>query len=385
MNIKALIEKRNAIVADMSKLFDTADTEKRSFNEDETKKFDEMKKEIADIDAMINRYNEARALENGAPKQEKKEVDQEALEMRAFSNFIRTNSTHYVEERADVNFTTGDNGTLIPTSIANKIIDTVKNVSPIFSMATKYNVKGNLTFPIYDESTQKITVAYATEFKALNASAGKFKGITLGGFLAGSLIKISRSLINNTEFDVAAYVINEMALRIAEFLEHELLVGTGNNAMTGVLSAANTNVYTTQAATAISADDLIAVQVKLPQALRKNTAWIMNTSTMLAIRQLKDGEGRYMLQPDLTRGFGYVLLGAPVYESDTVDGIAAGKAVIAYGDFSGLYVNLRPGIETQVLQEKYADEHATGFVAWFEADSKIVETQKLVAVKMKAA
>lgn len=385
MNIKALIEKRNAIVADMSKLFDTADTEKRSFNEDETKKFDEMKKEIADIDAMINRYNEARALENGAPKQEKKEVDQEALEMRAFSNFIRTNSTHYVEERADVNFTTGDNGTLIPTSIANKIIDTVKNVSPIFSMATKYNVKGNLTFPIYDESTQKITVAYATEFKVLDASAGKFKGITLGGFLAGSLIKISRSLINNTEFDVAAYVINEMALRIAEFLEHELLVGTGNNAMTGVLSAANTNVYTTQAATAISADDLIAVQVKLPQALRKNTAWIMNTSTMLAIRQLKDGEGRYMLQPDLTRGFGYVLLGAPVYESDTVDGIAAGKAVIAYGDFSGLYVNLRPGIETQVLQEKYADEHATGFVAWFEADSKIVETQKLVAVKMKAA
>lgn len=385
MNIKALIEKRNAIVADMSKLFDTADTEKRSFNEDETKKFDEMKKKIADIDAMINRYNEARALENGAPKQEKKEVDQEALEMRAFSNFIRTNSTHYVEERADVNFTTGDNGTLIPTSIANKIIDTVKNVSPIFSMATKYNVKGNLTFPIYDESTQKITVAYATEFKTLDASAGKFKGITLGGFLAGSLIKISRSLINNTEFDVAAYVINEMALRIAEFLEHELLVGTGNNAMTGVLSAANTNVYTTQAATAISADDLIAVQVKLPQALRKNTAWIMNTSTMLAIRQLKDGEGRYMLQPDLTRGFGYVLLGAPVYESDTVDGIAAGKAVIAYGDFSGLYVNLRPGIETQVLQEKYADEHATGFVAWFEADSKIVETQKLVAVKMKAA
>lgn len=385
MNIKALIEKRNAIVADMSKLFDTADTEKRSFNEDETKKFDEMKKKIADIDAMINRYNEARALENGAPKQEKKEVDQEALEMRAFSNFIRTNSTHYVEERADVNFTTGDNGTLIPTSIANKIIDTVKNVSPIFSMATKYNVKGNLTFPIYDESTQKITVAYATEFKALDASAGKFKGITLGGFLAGSLIKISRSLINNTEFDVAAYVINEMALRIAEFLEHELLVDTGNNAMTGVLSAANTNVYTTQAATAISADDLIAVQVKLPQALRKNTAWIMNTSTMLAIRQLKDGEGRYMLQPDLTRGFGYVLLGAPVYESDTVDGIAAGKAVIAYGDFSGLYVNLRPGIETQVLQEKYADEHATGFVAWFEADSKIVETQKLVAVKMKAA
>ena len=74
MNIKALIEKRNAIVADMSKLFDTADTEKRSFNEDETKKFDEMKKEIADIDAMINRYNEARALENGAPKQKKKKL-----------------------------------------------------------------------------------------------------------------------------------------------------------------------------------------------------------------------------------------------------------------------------------------------------------------------
>lgn len=43
--------------------------------------------------------------------------------------------------------TTGDNGAVIPTSIANKIIEKVIEISPLFSMATRYNVGGTLNIP----------------------------------------------------------------------------------------------------------------------------------------------------------------------------------------------------------------------------------------------
>ena len=72
-------------------------------------------------------------------------------------------------------------------------------------MSTKFNVKGDLVFPVYDESTQKITAAYAEEFSALTSTAGKFTSVTLSGYLAGALSKVSRSLINNNDFDLVSF------------------------------------------------------------------------------------------------------------------------------------------------------------------------------------
>ena len=56
-----------------------------------------------------------------------------------------------------------------------------------------------------------------------------------------------------------------------------------------------------------------------------------------------------------------------------------------YGDFSGLAVKFSEDISTQILREKYADEHATGIVAWFEFDSKVQDEQKLAKLVMANA
>ena len=117
---------------------------------------------------------------------------------------------------------------VIPTSIANKIIGMVKEISPLYQRATHYNVGGNLTIPSYDESTQKITMAYATEFTALTSTSGKFTSISLSGFLAGALTKVSISLVNNSKFDIVSYVIRKMAEAVAEWIENELINGTAS-------------------------------------------------------------------------------------------------------------------------------------------------------------
>ena len=85
------------------------------------------------------------------------------------------------------------------------------DISPILERSTKYNVKGTLEIPYYPESdATDIEMAYATEFTDLTSSAGQFTNITLTGFLAGALTLVSRSLINNSQFDIVGFVVDHM-------------------------------------------------------------------------------------------------------------------------------------------------------------------------------
>ena len=86
-------------------------------------------------------------------------------------------------------------------------------------MATRYNVKGTLSIPYYAADGNTIRMAYAEEFKSLTSTSGKFTNIELTGYLAGALSKVSKSLANNSQFDIVSVVVNEMSESIARFLE----------------------------------------------------------------------------------------------------------------------------------------------------------------------
>ena len=103
----------------------------------------------------------------------------------------------------------------------------------------------------------------------------------------------------------------------------------------------------------------------------------MSPETLTTISLLKDSNGRYLLQDDITNDFGYTLLGKPVYESDNMDEIGAGNTPVYYGDMSGLATKFVEELEIEVLREKYADQHAVGVVAWMEFDSKVEDAQKI--------
>ena len=60
-------------------------------------------------------------------------------------------------------------------------------------------------------------MAYATEFVSLESNVGKFTTIELTGFLAGALAKLSKSLLNNSDFNLTEYVINKMAEKFKLF------------------------------------------------------------------------------------------------------------------------------------------------------------------------
>lgn len=381
MKYKQLIEKRNALIEEMEKMVEACETETRAFNEDENKRYEEITKELNDLDATLKAADELDEKRSYQPIEKPDETkDRAELEERAFESYIR--GTLDLETRADVNLTKSDNGAVIPSSIANKIIEKVKEMSPLFALATHYNVGGTLTIPSYDESTQKITMAYATEFTTIDSTSGKFTSISLTGFLAGARSLVSKSLVNNSQFDLVPFVVRKMAEAAAYWIENQLINGTTNK-IDG-LSKVTASV-TAASATAVTSDELIDLQETIPDVYQGGCIWVMSKATRTAIRKLKDGQNNYLLNKDATSRWGYTLFGKDVYISDNMPDMAAGKRAILYLDPTGLAVKMTETPSVEVLREKYADQHAIGVICWMELDSKVENTQKIAVLAMKAS
>lgn len=375
--MKFLIEKRNSIVEEINNLFKGAETEKRALTEDEQSTFEAKTAELKALDKTIEAEREARSLtmmDNETPKtpEEKEEKrSTEELEERAFETYLR-------EQRAG-EMAKGDNGAVIPQTIANRIIDTVKQVAPIYALTTKFNVKGKLQFPVAKGS---ITTGYQTEFADIASSAVSFENVELDGFLIGALSKVSVSLINNAQFDIVGYVVNKIAQSIAEFLEKELIKGSTN--IKGVTDKSyegkGVQKVTSFKEGVISTDDLIETQGEVKMNRQDGCQWLMNQGMLNEVRKLKDNNGQYVLNPDLRTGFGFMLLGKPVMISDEMP-----NDTIVYGDWSAMYVNIHEDINIRQLNEVYAAQHGVGFVAWAELDAKLVEQDKFTKLVKKTA
>lgn len=378
---KELMEKKNDLLNKYEDVLNKAKMEKRELTEDEAAELAEIRDNVRHIKDTLDAMGFAAEEAPEADREEERAEETRAVDDRKdFEAYLRASFGGTYNERAN-NLTPASNsgGVLIPTTIAKEIISKVYEISPILAKSQKMNVKGTLEIPYYDEDTTAITVAYATEFEDLASNVGKFTNITLTGFLAGALSLISRSLINNSQFDIVGYVVDKMAYDIARFIEGELIHGTSGK-VTGLSTVAN--VTTAAAANAITADELIKVQDSVIDEFQADAMWVMSRDTRTALRLLKDEVGRYLLQDDITAPFGKTLLGKPVYVSDNMPNIAAGKNVIYYGEFDGLATKFNEEINIEVLRERFATQHAYGVVGWLEFDGKVTNQQKLATLKM---
>lgn len=392
-DVKGMTERKNDLITRAEDIVNGAQAEKRELTDDEAQELAEIRDDVRKIKEALKiadeLHEEKKELKEEGEmlgdracgedkKREAEQIAKEEAEVRAFDAYLRNRVEH---QRDAVNLTKGENGAVIPTTIANKIIAKVYNICPILERSTKYNVKGKLVVPYYDEDTSSITVSYATEFEDLTSSVGAFDKIELDGFLAGALTLVSRSLINNSDFNLVDFIIERMAYAIKRFIEHELLVGTEGK-VTGLSTL--TNGITAGSATAITADEVVRLHDAIKDDFQSNAIWIMSPATRTALRTLKSTTGYYLLNDDISSPFGNTLLGKPVYVSDNMPDMSAGNVAIYYGDMRGLATKFSENLEIEVLREKYATLHAVGVVGWLEFDSKVEDNQKIAKLTMKA-
>ena len=378
---KKLIEEKNDLIEQAQAIVDKAKVEERAMTEEEAAQFEELKAKVNAIAKTIGYEEDLNEMDEKTIKNDMTDAqptaeETAANETRAFENYIRGVVTN---ERA-TNLVDGTNGAVIPTTIANRIWTKVADRSPILQKCTVYNTNGKLELPYYDESETSITVAFSDEFTSLSSNAGKFQKVELSNHLAGALTLVSKSLINNSDFDIVGFVVDQMSESIQSFLENVILNGDTDH---GVKGLSDVKTVETASGTAITADEVIKLKDSVKDAYQSNAFFIMNSTTRTALRLLKDKNDRYLLNDDISSTFGTTLLGKDVYVSDNMPEIAAGKVAIYYGDFKGLVTKFSENIDIQVLRERYADMHAVGVVGWVEFDSAVADKGAIVGMKMK--
>lgn len=389
-NFKELREKRNELMDKYEEVLNTAKMETRELTEAEAEELAEIRDNVRKIVATLKADDDFKELEEMEVKEDKTPTEEEETvedkqkvieeqETRAFEAYIRGEIN---ERDGELTPASTSAGAIIPTTIVNYIIKKVYDICPILDRSQKFNVKGTLEVPYYPYDSNNITVAYKSEFSALTSSSGKFATVELKGFLAGALTKISRSLINNAQFDIVGFVVDEMAYQIARFIEGELLNGTENK-VAGLSGL--TNGITSASTSAITADEIIQLHDSIKDQFQNNAIWIMSPKTRTALRTLKSTTGYYLLNDDISSPFGSTLLGKPVYVSDNMPDIGAGKVAIYYGDMKGLATKFSEEINIEVLREKYADEHAIGVIGWLEFDAKVIDEQQIAKLTIKSA
>ena len=375
MDLKKMLEMRAQKLAALKALIEKAKAEERAMNQDEITSFEALETEIRELDRNIAALEKTRELTESAPQapveEEKRSVEERDYEV--FDALIRSEETRAGE------LTKGDNGAVIPTTIANKIIEKVVEICPIFQDSDRYNVKGTLSIPYYDESTADITMEYADEFTDGESKTGKFKSINLTGFLGRAISDVSISLINDSSFDVVGFVVRRMAESIARFIEKELLKGTPNK-----IDGLSKGVQELKTAGAnFTADEIIDLQELIPDAYQANAYFIMSRKTRTAVRKLKDGQGNYLLNKDANSRWGYTLFGHDVYTSANMDDVKAGATVMYYGDYTGLATKVSENINIKVLTEVKARQHAVEVLGFVELDAKVQNAQKIAKLVIK--
>ena len=375
MDLKKMFEMRAQKLAALKALIEKAKAEERAMNQDEITSFEALETEIRELDKTIAALEKTRELTESEPQvpveEEKRSVEERDYE--AFDALIRSEETRAGE------LTKGDNGAVIPTTIANKIIEEVVEICPIFQDSDRYNVKGTLSIPYYDKSTSDITMEYADEFTDGESKTGKFKSINLTGFLGRAITDVSISLINDSSFDVVGFVIRRMSESIAKFIEKELLKGTPDK-----IDGLSKGVQELKTAGAnFTADEIIDLQELIPDAYQANAYFIMSRKTRTAVRKLKDGQGNYLLNKDANSRWGYTLFGHDVYTSANMDDVKAGATVMYYGDYTGLATKVSENINIKVLTEVKARQHAVEVLGFVELDAKVQNAQKIAKLVIK--
>lgn len=388
--MKKLYEKKNSLLNEMEEILNKAKEETRSFTEEEKSRVEEIKSEIRGLEQVIaneeelrsfDKSNITRATGNSEKTTEERQQEEVEKEERQFIDAVATGEIR--------NLTAGNNGGIIPVTIASDIIDTVKELCPLLDHADIYHVAGELRLPKFKATSSNadgvatpIAASYVNEFTELTESTAQFETINLTNQIIGVLVKMSKSLLNRANFDVRSFIVNKVAKTIVEFLEKEMLIANEGK-IQGAINTTNEVVAANQ--DKFDTTDLVDLQMAIPSAYQKNCMWIMHKDILKALRKLKTADGQFILNADVTAPFGYTILGKPVYLSDSMPkNIAAGQNVMLYMDASGYAVKMTKSMEIQMLMEKYATQYAVGICAYVEIDAKIADENKIARLKMKS-
>ena len=292
------------------------------------------------------------------------------------------------ENRAQTAGSDAAGGYTVPTELAKKIVETMKDWGPMYDpgITDEIVTSGGSPFDIPtndDTGSSAAALAEAADLTDDDSGDLVFGEKNLAAFVyATPWLKISFELLQDSAFNIESFVGGKLGQRLGRLANLRLTMGTGSGQPNGIVTASGLG-KTAASATAIAADELIDLQHSVNAAYRRSPkcGWQMADTTLASVRKLKDGQGNYLWQMgDVRVGAPDLILGKRYHVNDDVPAIATGNRAVIFGDMGAYIVRKvgRPLIGT--VRERFWPK--IGMAGLIRFDGELTDTAAVKHLKL---
>ncbi|OAV78092.1 phage major capsid protein [Dietzia sp. 111N12-1] len=273
-----------------------------------------------------------------------------------------------------VNTTTSASST-IQDQVSTMLVQPLEAASVVLSSgATIFNSSEPLRIPRLTGSTavawvgegEQIPDDYTADFDELSLMPTNRKSIK-------AIVRVTNELIRQAKMGVSGVLQQRLVHDVKTKLDDALLNGDGtDNTVTGVLNQAGTQDAVLDLADPDSLLDALALATA---AEVQPNRWIFNGGDFYTLRKVKDGDGRYILESDITSDTQYRLFGVPVTVSNRMP---AGKGLLMDTKQLAVVRDIDP--QVKILDQKYADTDETGIRVVTRYDLGLIHPEGVVVL-----
>lgn len=363
---------------------------------EDTATYEKMEKDVVDLGKEIERLERQAAIDaelnkptstpltnkpNGNPDGEEKKGRASDQYRKTFWNAMKRKNFYDVNNALQIG-TDSEGGYLVPDEFERTLVEALVEESFFRTIAMVINTSsGDRKIPVV---ASKGEASWIDEEGAFPESDDAFGQVSISAYKVATMLKVSDELLNDSAFNLEAYISKEFGRRIGAKEEEAFFVGDGTGKPTGIFNASGGAAEGTTTSTAnITFDDVMDLFYSVKSPYRKKAAWVLNDTTVKALRKLKDNNGNYIWQPSVQAGQPDMVLNRPYHTSSYVPEVAAGAKVMAFGDFSYYWIADRQGRSFKRLNELFAANGQVGFLASQRVDGKLILSEAVKTMMMK--
>ena len=314
-----------------------------------------VEEKLSKIEADLDKFSDMEASQKKANDQAKAQLDRletivsrpefgkgspvESMQVKVFDKWLRKGKDSLSPEEVKVLTVSNDNtaGYLAPPEYVREIIKGVTEFSPIRSIArVRSTTNRSIQVP---KRTGQFAAQWVAEEGARTETTGYAVGLEeIPAHELYALVDISEQELEDSVFNLEAEMNSEFVDQFAKAEGNAFVSGNSVGKPQGILSNANVN-NVAKGGGALDGDSLISAAHNVKTEYSKNGTFVMNRSTVSAVRKLKDGGGQYIFQPGIYgMGIGSNILGHSIVEATDMPNVAGGTKPVMFGDFKRGYM-----------------------------------------------
>jgi HK97 family phage major capsid protein len=201
------------------------------------------------------------------------------------------------------------------------------------------------------------------------------------------LVRVSIELLQDSAFDIEAFLQDAFAQRLGRGYEYYLTNGSGSNAPTGILPAIAASGATPVVAAgsavndgssntgvnSIGYADLVNLVHSVDPSYRRNAKFMFHDNTLRFLKTLLDKFGRPLWVPGVKEGEPDTICGYQYVINQSFPTIAASAVTVAFGAWSKFIARKVKDLQVLRLDERFADFGEIAFVGFSRIDSNLVD------------